>query len=117
LNENVLSKVVDKTDESIARARHEEEERIRLKNLNEIDRQRQMVESMLKFYHDDQKIKRERQEVITLEKQMDREKNVASFREFLKIVAMKKLTKDQKAQLHKRFWDYQAKLFSTFAIL
>jgi hypothetical protein len=109
LRQNVLSKVVDRTDEIIAKAQAEEDQRILAKQTEETERRQKLVESLLKFNRDDQAIKSDRREQMSVDKLKEREKNLQYFDDFLRIVADKRMTKDKKEKLTRAFWDEQAR--------
>ena len=54
LRDNVLSQVVDRTEERIAKAIEEEEEKVKAREIDETERRQKMVESLLKFHREDQ---------------------------------------------------------------
>ena len=54
LRDNVLSRVVDRTEERIAKAIKEEEEKVKAREIDETERRQKMVESLLKFHREDQ---------------------------------------------------------------
>jgi hypothetical protein len=54
LRENVLSQVVDHTDERIAKAVEEEGQKVKAREIDETERRQKMVESLLKFHREDQ---------------------------------------------------------------
>jgi hypothetical protein len=108
LRENVLSKVVDKTDEFIAKAISQEEKKELQKQVDETERRRKLVESLLKFHREDQAVKTDRRGQMNVDKLKEREKNLAYFDEFLRIIGDKKSKKDLQAKKHKDFWDCQA---------
>ena len=105
----MLAKVVDRTDETIAKAKAEEDQKLFAKEMEDTERRQQLVESLLKFHRDDQAIKTDRRDKMSLDKLKEREKNLQYFDDFLRIVADKKLTRDKKEKLHKAFWDEQAR--------
>ena len=109
LRQNVLAKVVDRTDKTIAKAKAEEDQKLFAKEMEDTERRQQLVESLLKFHRDDQAIKTDRRDKMSLDKLKEREKNLQYFDDFLRIVADKKLTRDKKEKLHKAFWDEQAR--------
>ena len=107
LRENIVGKVVDRTDEFIAKAVHEEEIKQLQKELAETERRQKIVENLLKFHRDDQSIKTSRRSQVEVDKVTEREKNVAYFNDFLKIVADRKDKKDRQTKLFRNFWDFQ----------
>ena len=107
MRENILGKAVDRTDEFIAKAVHEEEIKQLQKELAETERRQKIVENLLKFHHDDQSIKTSRRNQAEVEKVNEREKNAAYFNDFLKIVADRKDKKDRETKLFRKFWDSQ----------
>ena len=104
-----MSKVVDRTEETIAKAKAEEDQKLFARQTDETERRQKLVESLLKFHRDDQAIKTDRRDQMSLDKLKEREKNLQYFNDFLRIVADKKLSKDKKEKLHKLFWDDQAR--------
>ena len=108
LRKNVLSKVVDKTDELIANAICQEEKKELKKELEQTERRRSLVESLLEFHREDQKVNTERRSQMNVDKVKEREKNLEYFDDFLRIVGDKKSKRDHQAKLHKNFWDSQA---------
>lgn len=109
LQDNVVSKVVDKTDERIAKKLAEEDDQLARQHAEAVRRRREMVEALLKFHHEDQKIKTERRAKMAKEKQEERQKNLNYFDDFLKIVANKKAQREHKIKVFTNFWDDQVK--------
>lgn len=102
--------MVDKTDERIAQKLAEEDEELARRHAQEVQKRREMVEALLKFHHEDQKIKTDRRATMKKEKLEERQKNLNYFDEFLKIVAKKRAEKEHKIKVFTGFWDDQVKI-------